>query len=213
MKSNRIILITLLSFLCIGINAQYFAGGSIGFYVQNVNSESGDIDLNESKRFSTSFSPTAGVFLSDKFAIGLALNTRFSKQETGVDIKNTIKTTDFGLSPFVKYYAVKWNKISLYGKGTIRTMFSKTSNESGDSVNNFRSTSISLSVYPGLSYDISDKLQLHTSLNFMDFSCGYSVSKNLDTDTKTSETNFGFSANTNSIAIIGDIMVGAIYRF
>lgn len=213
MKSNRIILITLLSFLCIGINAQYFAGGSIGFSIQNANLESGATDLNESKSFSTSFSPTAGVFLSDKFAIGLELNTGFRKQESGIDIKSIHKETYFGLSPFVKYYAVKWNKFSIYGTGSMRTRFTKSDNESGDSENNFRNTSISLNIYPGLSYDISDKLQLLTSLNFMSVSCGYSVTKNPDTDTKSSETYFGFNANTNNIATIGDITVGAIYRF
>lgn len=213
MKLNRIILITLLSFLCIGINAQYFAGGSIGFHVRNGQADNGTENTDELKIFNTNLSPTAGVFLSDKFAIGLALNTGFNKQETGVDVKIIRKTTFFGLSPFIKYYAVKWNKISLYGKGTIEIDYSKSNSETSGLETITRNTDIGLGFYPGLSYDLSDKLLLQTSLNFLGFGCRYRVTKNLETDAKSSETYFSLRADTHNIATIGDITIGAIYRF
>lgn len=213
MRVNRIILISLLSFLCIGVNAQYFAGGSVNLSTTHSKDESGTTTTDDAKSFSTGISPVAGIFLSDKLAIGLELNTGFTKRETGVDTKTITKTTYFGLSPFVKYYMVKWNKLSLYGQGTMSTGFSKTNIESGLPETESKTTSIGFSVYPGLSYDLSDKLSLQTSLNFLGLNCRYNVEKNDDFDVKTTYSSFGFGADMDNIVTIGNITIGAIYKF
>jgi outer membrane protein len=211
MKLNRIILISLLSFLSIGINAQYFAGGSFNFSARHIKED--NTEPHEVKTLYASLSPSVGLFLSDKLAIGLELNAGFSKNETDYVTNTITKTTSFGLNPFVKYYAVKWNKISLYGKGSIGIDYSKSNTQNTGLETNSRNTDIGLDIYPGLSYDLSDKLQLQMSLNFLRFSCGYNVTKNLETNTKSSDTHFGFHAEANNIATIGDITIGAIYRF
>lgn len=206
-------MISLLSFLCIGVNAQYFAGGSINLSTTHSTDEIGTTTTVDAKSFSTGISPAVGMFLSDKLAIGLELNTGFSKRETGVDTKTITKTTYFGVSPFVKYYMVKWNKLSLYGQGTMRTGFSTTNIESGLTETESKTTSIGFSVFPGLSYDLSDKLSLQTSLNFLGLSCIYNVEKDDDFDAKTSYTSFGLNADMDNIVTIGNITIGAIYKF
>jgi hypothetical protein len=68
-----------------------------------------------------------------------------------------------------------------------------------------------LSIYPELSYDLSDKLSLETSLNILSFGYNYVISTQGSSKDKTA--NFNFGAGLENIASIGEILVGVIYGF
>ena len=68
---------------------------------------------------------------------------------------------------------------------------------------------------PGISYDISDKIELEGFLNFFNLNLSQSVKT---TTTGTSEikaktNNFGFSTNLDNVMNTGSFTVGAIYKF
>lgn len=90
--------------------------------------------------------------------------------------------------------------------------FSNSSTKSGGSTTNGpKATNVYLTFYPGLSYDLNDKLSLETTLNILSFGYIYVTNK---ADTYTDNTSsFNIGAGLGNIVSIGAITVGAIYKF
>ena len=211
MRSYRAIFISLLVFLCGSINAQYFIGGSIGIQVANYKSDNG---TTTSKSTDNRFYlyPSAGKFISEKVALGLELGISFSggNHSANPDTKN--KSYTLGASPFMRYYAVKWNKFSIYGQGNLGCTFSRSSETTdGTKSDGPKISSYYFSIYPGLSYDLGDKLQLQASINVLKLECGYNINDNGSVKNTTSYINIG--AGLDDIISVPTISIGAIYKF
>jgi outer membrane protein len=212
MKSNSVFLIILFSFFCISLNAQVFIGGNFGFNTINDKTDYGGTTTDKTSNYSLSLSPNVGKFLSDKFAIGLALDISLSVNTTGVNPETINKTSSLGGSLFLRYYAIKWNKLSVFGQGNIGLAFSNSSTKSGGSTSDGpKATKLYLSVYPGISYDINDKLSLETSLNILSLGYNYITTKTVTY--KSNHSSFNIGAGLSNIVSIGAITVGAIYKF
>jgi hypothetical protein len=208
MKSSSFFLIVLFSFFCISINAQVFIGGNFGFNTSNHKTGDG----NKTSNYSLNLSPNVGKFLSEKVAIGAALDISISGNTAGVNPENTSKSSSLGGSLFLRYYAIKWDKFSVFGQGNIGLAFSNSSSKvDGSTTDGPKSTELYLSVYPGLSYDINDKLSLQTSLNILSLGYNYTTTK-IGTNTGNS-SNFNIGAGLSNIVSISAITVGAIYKF
>ncbi len=212
MKSSRVSLIVLFSVFCIGLNAQVFIGGNFGFNISDDKTNDGGATINKSSNYSLSLSPKIGKFLSEKTAIGFALNISLSGNTAGVNPETISKSSSLGGSLFLRYYAIKWNKFSVFGQGNIGLTFSNSSTKSGGSTTNGpKATNVYLTFYPGLSYDLNDKLSLETTLNILSFGYIYVTNK---ADTYTDNTSsFNIGAGLGNIVSIGAITVGAIYKF
>lgn len=211
MKSFRALLISLLSIICISINAQVFLGGGIRFNTAN-SEHSGSLSTEKTSNYSLGLSPSAGKFLSDKLTLGLALDFSLSGNKREDNTETISKSSGIGISPFLRYYALKWNKFSVYGQGNIGIRFSRSSVKiAGNTINEPKNTSAYLSIYPGLSYDISDKLSLETSLNILSFGYNYTITKDGSSQEKVSSFNFG--AGLGNIVSVGAITIGAIFKF
>jgi hypothetical protein len=209
MKSSRLFLITLFSLFFVSLNAQVFVGGNFAFNTHNNKTDLGTTTTQKVSDYSFDFAPKAGVFISDKVAFGLALDIFFSGSTSGVQTKTISKSSGLGLSPFMRYYAAKWNKFSLFGQGNIGLEFSKSNRKTGTTTTDGpKTTRLYLSIYPGLSYDISEKLSLETSLNILSLGFDYKTSKQ---DTYK-EVNSGFNLGAGPDNIV-TITVGAIYKF
>ena len=137
----------------------------------------------------------------------------FSLEALQVSIRKPYtKSSSLGGSLFLRYYAIKWNKFSVFGQGDIGLTFSNSSTKTGGSTTNGpKATNVRLIFLPGLSYDINDKLSLETSLNLLSFNYTYITTK---ADTYTdNNSSFNIGAGLSNIVSIGAITVGAIYKF
>jgi hypothetical protein len=212
MKSGRVFFIVLFSAFCISLNAQVFVGGNVGFNAANDKTNDGGTIIGKSSNYSISISPNIGKFLSEKFAIGVALDISFSGNTTGVNTETISKSSSLGGSFFMRYYAIKWNKFSVFGQGNIGLGFSESSTKTGGSTTEGpKETKVYLSFYPGLSYDVNEKLSLQTTLNILSFGYNY-ISTRTDTY-KENSSSFNIGAGLSNIVSIGAITVGAIYKF
>jgi len=211
MKSKIILLLTL-SIFCISLNAQVFVGGNIGFNSGNQKSVDGSTTTGKGSNFSLDFTPNVGKFLSEKVAVGIALDISFSQNTTGVTTETKTKSSSIGASPFLRYYAVKWNKLALYGQGNLGFNLSNSSETTdGSTSNGPKQTSLYLTLSPGLSYDITEKLSLITSIHIFNFGYNYNITK--DGTTKTTSSNFNIGGGLGNIVSVSAISVGAYYKF
>ena len=215
MKLYPVILIALFSSLCLGLNAQVFIGGGIRFIGSTTENQKADKPFDKESTFGVTISPNVGVFLSEKVAIGIQLNFSTITEKrgvSGVTTMTTYKQSSLGASPYIRYYAWNWNKFSVFFQGNIGVDFSKSTMEVVSTVTDGpKATDLYINVFPALSYDISDKLSLETSINFL--SLGYNQSIT-EYDAFTDKTSgFYFGAGLDNIVTIGTIKVGAIYKF
>lgn len=210
MKSCKVPLIAACSFVFINLNAQVFVGGSAGF-----NTNNSDIQGSPDRttfRYELNLRPNVGKFLSEKLAIGLAIDLSHTYNKTVINTETISKSSGIGVSPFLRYYAVKWNKFSVYGQGNVGLEFSNSRVET-DGVSNDgpKTTNTTLSIFPGLAYDISEKLSLETSLNFLSVGYSHRISKE---DTFTDKrSSFNVGAGLSNIVSLNAITIGAIYKF
>ncbi len=207
MKSRIVILIALLSFLYFNLNAQVFVGGNAG-----LNTSSHKNDNGKTSDYNLSLSPNAGKFLSEKFAIGFALDISISGSRSTINTETITRSSTIGVSPFLRYYAIKWDKFSLFGQGNIGLDISNSRNKVGGvTTEGPRTINLFTNIYPGLSWDLSDKLSLETSLNFL--SLGYNYSATGEGTSADKISGFYIRTGLNNIVTLNNITVGAKYKF
>ena len=208
MKFRSGLLIVLFSFFCLSLNAQVFVGGNLGFNLTTDKTIYG----NTASDYTIYLAPFAGKFLSEKVATGVALDMNVRGNTSGGDPETTTKSNSLGGSLFLRYYAIKWDKFSIFGQANLGVTFTGSSTKTdGTTTDGPKSTRLYLSIYPGLSYDISEKLSLQTSLNILSFGYNYKTTK-VGT-AKDINSSFIFGAGLSDIVSIGNITIGAIYKF
>ena len=212
MKSGKTFLIALFSFFYVSLTAQIFVGGNIGFHTSGGSFYNGTITTDKPTTYNFNVSPKVGKFLYEKLAVGAALDISFAGSKTPGNTEIISKTSTVGLVPFLRYYAIKLNKFSVFGQGNLGLIFSNsTRKEGGVLTDEPKTTMLYLNIFPGLAYDLSDKLSLETSLNFLSFGYYNTTTKNGSSRDKTS--NFDLRAGLDNIVTVGNITIGAIYKF
>jgi opacity protein-like surface antigen len=185
-------------------------GGTVRFNTSN--SEQNGTTPNKSSNYEFNLNPSIGKFLSEKTAIGLALDISLTGDKMNIITEASSKSSSFGISPFFRYYALRWNKISIFGQGNIGLALLNSSNKTGGvTTDGPKGTKIYLTFYPGLSYDISENISLETSLNIL--SLGYNYTSTKTGSTKNKSSNFSLGGGPGSIISVGAITIGAIYKF
>lgn len=209
MKSVRLIMILLIVFFSISASAQVFTGGSFSFSREGGKYEDGAKKPSET---GINISPAIGKFLSEKVAAGIALDFGISASNNQNERETITRSTQTGIMPFLRYYAATYGKFSMFGQANAGLAFGNSKTKfDGDVINETKQNTISLNIVPGVAYNLNDRISLETYLNFMNF--GFSKTTDIDGDDKESDTNFGFGANLDNIANIGNITIGAIYKF
>jgi len=221
----------LISFAMI-CQAQWFVGGNIG---GNRNSEEQASGRNNSVRTiysEFSFAPTFG-YQANRLAFGTTLNfqqhtTKSQRWSGSIWIDNTDLKTKFpfwGIQPFVRYTFVEFGKFSVYAN--LGMHFLKGKNERPHTYSGgwgwppitvmepYNVISFGINMTPTLSYNLSEKISLETSLNFMNFGLNIMRSTYDDKhrDEKITERNFGIGVNSGNVVDVGAISIGFIYKF
>ncbi len=212
MKTNKIVLIVIFVLFPFILNAQVFLGGNFGLNMSGGNIDNGTITTDKPTTVSFNISPMVGKFLSENVAVGALINFSFSQNNNNGTPEVINSSSTIGITPFLRYYAIKMDKFSIFGQGNIGFSYSGSmSKVNGTSTNGPKTTTLSLNVMPGLAYDVSSKLSLETNINFLNFGFSYSVSKSGPDKNRT--TNFGVGAGLDNLVTVGTISIGAIYKF
>jgi len=212
MKRISVLITIIFIALCINLDAQVFTGGGFGLNISGYEKTDNDITTQNSSAFSFSIMPKAGLFLSEKVAVGVEVSSSFSRVKSGVLSETTNSSFDFGGGPFVKYYAFQWNKFSVFGQGTLQLESSSSTIKTDIStIEGEKITGAYLRIFPGLAYDISDRISLETSLYFLRLNYSYSVIK--DGSQKTRSSGFSTGASLNDILSLNAVVIGAIWKF
>ncbi len=122
--------------------------------------------------------PEVGYFLSDKMAVGLNIGYNYSrtKPENG----DAFGTSFFGVNPYVRYYAFKMEKLSLYVQGGI--FFATINPHDASSTNAY-----GIGIKPGIAYQLSNRFAINATFGNL----GYA---NYDGDNE-----YGLTLNGNSL--------------
>ena len=206
--------------LSLGIaKAQFFLGGSMSLNNSGGNNQAGSTKVDKNKITSFGFYPWAGYFLSDQFAVGAELDLSLSKTKvpaTQATQEVIGSSSSIGIVPFARYYAVKMNKFSIFGEGYVNfSIMSQKTSTGGTTTKLPKTTSIRVGVYPGVSYEISDKIELEAGIDLLNLSYSLVTVKDESVDpvTKNVTSTFNFGAGIDNIFNTGSISVGAIFKF
>lgn len=212
MKSIKVYLIVFFSFAFVSMNAQFFAGGNFSLNSSGGSHSVAGVSSDRPSSFNFNLMPKAGIFLSEKLAVGAALDLSFTNSKTFGNTPVTSNSSTFGIVPFLRYYAIKVDKFSVFGQGNLGLAFSNSStNDDGTTTDGPNSTRLYLNIVPGLAYDLTENLSLETTFNV--FSFGYYNTTTKQGDTKDVASSFNIGAGLDNIITVGSISIGAIYKF
>jgi opacity protein-like surface antigen len=141
---KKIILAALVAFVSVSANAQFWAGGSVGF-----NTSKTSIDGNElSKENQFRLIPEIGYKLNDKWDIAVALGYNHISGK-GIDSQN-----GFAINPYARYTFAQCGDFSFFADGGFSYGFNHTSGVE-DNLNAWE-----IAIKPGISYALSEKVSL-----------------------------------------------------
>lgn len=198
------------------LNAQLFTGGSIGLSTSGGKQDYGAGEQDKTSYMNLDFSPMVGYFLSDNLAAGLKIQLSMDKTTTppftegGDETVNT--ETEIGFVPFVRYYAVTFDKFSLFGQVQAGvTMGTEKTKTGSTEVEGPKTTTILFNVLPAVAFEASDHLMLEAYINLFRF--GFTAETEKEGNNKETTNSFNFGLSTNNIFTTGAVSVGAIYKF
>lgn len=212
MKSIRIYFIVLFSFFYVSLNAQFFAGGNFSLNTSGGTRTATGTTTDSPSTFNFDLTPKAGIFLNEKLAAGAALDFSISTSKAFGNSTVTSKSSTIGIVPFLRYYAIKMDKFSVFGQGNLGLSFSNSStNDEAITTDGPNYTRIYLNIVPGLAYDATENLSLETTFNV--FSFGYYNTITKMGNIKDFASSFNIGAGLDNIITVGSISIGAIYKF
>lgn len=207
-----------LLFIGASANAQFFVGGSFSFDSEGGSREANGNKTDKKKTSAFVFAPKAGYFLTEKFALGAQLIVSTSKETTPIAGTDQIeKTSTFGIAPFARYYALNFNKFSLFGEARLGLLFGSSKSEFAGVTDDGPSiTTIGFDITPGIAFALSEKVELEGKVNLFNLGIGSTTEKtdngnNNETIDKT--TQFGFGAGLDDVVNTGDFSIGLIIKF
>ncbi len=212
MKTIRLVISGVFTFIFFNLNAQVFLGGNLGLSTSGGSTDNGGAKTDKPTSTSFNISPMIGKFFSENWAAGASLNFSLSSTKTPGNPETVNTSTGLGITPFLRYYAVRFDKFSIFGQGNIGFSYAGSKTKVGGiSADGPKTTSLFLNIVPGLSYDVGTKLSLETTINI--FNLGFSDTMVKSGSNKNTTTSFGIGAGLNNIVTVGAISIGAIYRF
>lgn len=204
-----------LASMAFSANAQLYVGGSLGFSNSNSKEvDDGKTELNPSQT-TIGFSPEVGFFLSDQFAVGAYINTNFTFSNNR-DTENQIKsnTIVWGITPYARWYPIQSDKFGLFLEGQLffRHEGGKTK-VAGVAADAPKTNAFGLQIVPGLSYNLTDNLQLQLRLDVLGANFTHTTITSADGKNKQISNNCGLNFNSRNALRLANVQVGFIYKF
>jgi hypothetical protein len=200
MKKMYLFFLFLTSFFATIVNAQVnkgatFLGGDINGFFRKTNG-----GVTEQNTFS--FSPVFGKAVRTNLVVGVDASVGFRKEDYG-STTSDMKGHSLGLGVFIrKYKPLGKSAFSLFLQGRVGGSFDYQ--EVGHNINSreYRTFGVGVSMYPGISYAISKRLQLETGFSNL-LSLNYSHGKEQISGVvpvTNRNSNFSFNSNLNGFS-------------
>lgn len=214
MKRKLLLLAVMGMLACSYANAQIkkgsvLLGGSVGFgrsqtEVKTIYAES---SYKSDSRYFYAL-PALGIAIHDNLVLGGDLRYENGKQSYTSTTSQKGKTTSYGAGAFIRKYWKVADKLYLFGNGGLGYRYLDNYRPYENPANSIqeKSHNINLSFYPGVSFAITRRVHLESSLPDM-FNIGYTsaTERNKATGQKISSRNsFGIGSslsNTSSFAV------------
>lgn len=212
MKTARILLIVIFSIIHGNLSAQFFVTGNFGLNTSGGSSDNGTVKTDKPSKLSFTFSPMVGKFISQKIGIGIGFNFSLSNTKTTGTTVTIDKSSAFGLCPFIRYKVLTLNKFLVFSQANIGFSYSNpTTTMVGTTADETKTTNLYFNVVPGIAYNLNKKISFQTFINVLNF--GYYLTTTKLNSEKETTSSFGLGAGLNNIVTIGNITIGAIYKF
>lgn len=171
----------------------HLIGGSIGISRSENETDPGNVKF-ETTNFQ--FSPAYGYAIKKNLIIGGDLVIQTGKNENN---NSSQESSGFGAGFFVRKYQPLGKGFYLFGQGRFGVLNTKTESTPGNFpaiTTTSKQTSVGITVYPGVSYAVNNKLQLEVGLNdllFIQYSSGSTETEN--SPVESNFTNFNVGSN------------------
>lgn len=182
-------------------------GGNLSFGQSKLDS---DFAQSELKATTFSISPSIGVAVKENLIAGVNIgySTGKQKQVSSNQTVLDVKTTGFTAGVFIrKYKQLAKSNFYLFGEGDLNyTNMKEERKEQMPDMSTTKTHTVFLSVKPGVSYAVNNRLHLELGLNNL-INAGYTATKqsNDQNDNTIKQNSFGVSTNitnlTNNISL------------
>ena len=191
------------------MNAQVWVGGELGFGANKTTVKANGVSA-DTKVNNFTIAPELGYNLSENWAVAVKLG--FAHNEADAETLNllqdfnnfginSITTNSFSIKPYVRYTFLKAGNFSAFVDGGIGYA-SVHVNQLSSIINNVNNFSVSIN--PGISYGISEKVGLVAHLGDLSYNTQWCKAK--EADVKVTRSNF-------NLGLWNSISFGAYYNF
>ncbi|MCY1479711.1 Autotransporter beta-domain protein [compost metagenome] len=168
-----------------------FISGAVGF---------GSTKTGDFKTSDFIIAPSAGYFVTENIAIGVALGYESSKIEFGGD---DAKNNTFSVGAFGRYYFTPASKFSFFGQlGVNYNSYDNEFDLEAEELGEFKGDGFGVALAPGVNYFITKNLSLEATFGIL----GFETTKP-DADGAEKTNSFDFGLDTR------DIRLGLVYKF
>ena len=219
MKRIFSVFIILVSTSVVG-HAQFFIEGNLGV---SSNFNKGTTGDNEESRSALIFgaSPKVGYWLNDRMAVGVSVSyNRYNQTDRYMNLEqekqwHKLFQSQYGFSVFGRYQLFCIKKLNVLAESSLGITRSvvKAKQTSIAVYGSSSSTLLDISVYPVISYDLTDNFSILTICDFARLGFNTGVSKHESTGIKNTGSNFSFNANSNILNSLANARVGFTYKF
>jgi hypothetical protein len=221
MKKAVITFIILVATVTAG-NAQFFVEGGLGVsFSEGEYTQEGSM-TNRTSGSTFNISPKVGYWVNDRMAVGASVFYYGSTQKTAIsgpdnpdpERKTELRQPRLGFSVFGRYQLLQISKFSVLAECSMGMHGNKTKQKSESITKETSSdTYLNMNMFPLISYDLTDRISLITTCDFMSLRFTSYTFKNKEIDRKTTSHGFSFGTNSSIFNSLSDIRIGFMYKF
>lgn len=195
---KKLALTSLLAFLTVSgayAETNYFVGGGMAVAT----------DSEHNSVFNVA--PEFGWKYNADWDLGVMANFGYDHKFLGSDDK----AYEYGIGAFARYKVAEFGGVKLLLKGSAGVDFATLTSDVNDDIDGETLTTLSASVIPMITYDVSESFTLYANLNFLGVYAGYNF-ENKDLAIEDS-WRIGAIADSANVANTSDFQIGFLYNF
>lgn len=192
--------------IAVSASAQMFVGGSLNFGTTSSSSKAGGTSVDGTSSYNFGLSPMIGYYLNDDMAIGAEIGFGVQGTNDNQNPESKTSSTDFSIAPFFRYHMIELGDISVFGQAQVSLGFGSSKNtNNGVSIEGPSTTTFAIGVLPGVSYKLTDNVDLEATIGYLGFS-NTSSKPATSGGTEYSNSSFGLSLRSG-------LNLGFVYKF
>jgi hypothetical protein len=201
--------------MAVSAQAQYFAGGTLGFDYSTGKSVWGTSTNKNPSNLSFEFSPMMGIYLDDNLGVGMRVILRMENENNRADDPTKYKKLEWGGGFFMRYTTLTRGDFSILIEGGAGVFGGSSKTVQGTSTNKGPKTfGFNVGVMPILSYSLTSSINLEASSNLARFGFEMQTKKSGsgDSQQKGTDSSFGFGIDSDHF-FSSPYRIGMIFKF